>query len=568
VQEVAGSNPVAPTNLLNHMHPQFPRSEKPLNFFQISILVVLTFFAFFYGMASYPIVDMNEGLYAEVAREMLQTGNYFIPHLNYVEYLEKPPLLYWLIALSYHLFGINTFAARLIPSLSAASVSVAIIFFTQKINRVQLGWLTCIILTSSFVYAVIGRVVFFDMLLTAVFTIALCLFYLWYHTEKNTYLYFSYIAIGFAFLAKGLIGVLLASAIAMIYLFLSRTPIKKIVKFFNPVGIVLFFLITLPWPILASIQSPTFAWDYFINEQWYRFLNKRIPHDYHTGPIYYYVPRVIAYLFPWSVLLPTLVAKFKISTDPLRVFLWIWFLLPLLFFSISGEKGDYYMVIAMPALAMLIAMKIQDFQQKNKYLLLSWIFIIVTTALLIAGIDVLYIHPLFSDSSFLKLLFFVIFFYFLLGSFILWRYKNPTYNFLLIAGLIIPIMIGFVNVEIKTTNIHSQISLINYIQSHDSQRTVYLYQDYETLSSALFFLERRIPIIDSVSQDLFHGQHTKAGEGWFITLPQFVVIEKNKPVYVILLKNKLNNFIALTKPQFFHIVASSGKAVLLSNISS
>lgn len=549
------------------MHSPFSYHENPPDFFQIFILILLTFFAFFYGMTAYPIVDMNEGLYAEVAREMLQTGNYLIPHLNYVEYLEKPPLLYWLLAFSYHLFGVNTFAARLVPSLSAVCVSAAIIFFTQKINRPQLGWLSGIILASSFVYALIGRVVFFDMLLTAAFTFALCLFYLWYHTEKKTYLYFSYVAIGFAFLAKGLLGILLAAAIAMIYMLICRSSIKKILKFFNPVGISLFFLITFPWPILASIQSPTFAWDYFINEQWYRFLDKRIPHDYHTGPIYYYLPRVIAYLFPWTPLLPALFTKFKTPANSLRLFLWIWFLLPFLFFSVSGEKGDYYMVIAMPALAMLIAQKIQDFQKKNQYLLLSWIFIVVTMALLIAAIAVLYIHPLFPELSFLKLLFFTILIYFLLGNIILWRYKNPTYSFLLIAGLIIPVMMGFVNVEIKTINTHSQIALTNYIQSHDNQRTVYLYQDYETLSSALFFLQKRMPIIDSVSQDLYHGLHTKEGKGWFITLSQFITIEKSKPVYVIILKNKLNNFVALTSPQLFHVVASSAKAVLLTNTS-
>ena len=69
------------------------------------ILFVVLFFSFYYGMSTYAIENINEGLYAEIPREMLQIGNYIIPKLNFIPYIEKPPLFYWLVAISYKIFG-------------------------------------------------------------------------------------------------------------------------------------------------------------------------------------------------------------------------------------------------------------------------------------------------------------------------------------------------------------------------------------------------------------------------------------------------------------------------------
>src|SRR5690349_8817732 len=80
---------------------------------------LLAIAVFFFHLGSYGLWEPDEARYAEIAREMLATGNFVVPHLNYVAYIEKPPLLYWTTALAFYLFGINQFAARIVPALSA-----------------------------------------------------------------------------------------------------------------------------------------------------------------------------------------------------------------------------------------------------------------------------------------------------------------------------------------------------------------------------------------------------------------------------------------------------------------
>jgi 4-amino-4-deoxy-L-arabinose transferase-like glycosyltransferase len=210
------------------------------------------------------------------------------------------------------------------------------------------GWIAAIVLATSVGFVLIGRVIIFDMVLTAVFSLSLIFFYLWYLYEKKHYLWLSYLFLGLAFMTKGMLSVALIPAIAFLFMFFNKTPWKKIFKLFDVVGISIFLLVTVPWVIAATIQQHDFAWDFFINEQVMRFLNKRVPHDYHTGHIYYYIIPLIVSMMPWSFTFPLLFKKDKHPTTRQKIvekFLWLWFLLPFIFFSISDAKAQYYIVI-------------------------------------------------------------------------------------------------------------------------------------------------------------------------------------------------------------------------------
>jgi 4-amino-4-deoxy-L-arabinose transferase-like glycosyltransferase len=535
---------------------------------QIIILIILSGVAFCYGISSYPIVDMNEGLYAEIAREMLALKDYIIPHLNYVPYLEKPPLLYWLIALSYKIFGINTFAARLVPTLFSISLLGITLWFTKKIKQPQVGWLTAMILASSFGVIIIGRIVFFDMLLTTLLALSLFCFYLWHQSERIIYLRSAYIALALAFLTKGLLPVIIAFLIAIAFLLLSKTPREKIFRFFNPIGILLFFSLTIPWYIAAIHKLPNFSWNYFINEQIFRFFNKRVPHDYRTGSIFFYIPHILVYLFPWSLLLPTLFKKWhgKIANqDPLKIFLWLWFFISFFFLSISSAKGNHYMIIGIPPLAMLIAININNYLIKKDVRLLKVLFLIASTSITFAIIYVL------SQNKIPEILMpkFEVMIIFLCAYFILsllfMRFTNGLLVFTLTAGLIMPLIIFGVHLEHDLADNYNQIAISEYINTYDKNRSVYLFQDYEEMSTILFNLELRLPIINSKSRDLYFGEHTKEANGWFINEKTFRKESKIKPVYVVLLKSKLQSFNAAFKKNNFFVVAKSKKALLLSN---
>jgi 4-amino-4-deoxy-L-arabinose transferase-like glycosyltransferase len=549
-----------------------PKNKKYSNLLTIGcllFLLLIVFFAFFYGMASYPILDMNEGLYAEIAREMLASGNYIIPHLNHAPYLEKPPMLYWLIVLSYKTFGVSTFAARLIPALSSTLTCLALIFLSKKIGRPKSGFMAALILASGVGFVIIGRVVFFDMLLTASLTFSLCFFFIWYKNENSFYLRLAYVFLGLAFLTKGLLPVAIAGGTAILFLWLTKTPKTKFLKFFSPTGIILFLLIIIPWLILATIKLPGFAWDYFINEQVYRFLDKRIPADYHTGPIYYYIPRIFAYLFPWSLFIPTLFGRIRNKIhqqDSLKLFLWLWFLVPFIFFSLAGDKGDYYMVLGMPPLAMLIGIKIESYIATQKDAVFEVIFSLITILLLGATIYLLLTETMSAQmANPLMILLASLLAYTIIGSILICKYRKPLLSFFLMTICIIPLIIFFINFKSKTQDEYSQITIANYIQTHDSKRPIYLFRNYERISSILFLLQKPIPIIDSVSKDLYFGSHTDQAKDWFITKDDFLKIANKQNCYVVLLKKKADEFHSKINPPDFHVVSQSGKTLLMSN---
>jgi len=325
---------------------------------QTVILIGLLFVAFFLGMWSYGLSDTNEGLYAEIAREMF-SGSLIIPHLNHVPYLEKPPLLYWLINLSFHLFGISNLGARMVPALSASGVCLLTWWFGRRINEHKAGWLAAIILASSVGFMIIGRVVLFDMLVTFFMTATLYNFYLWYQQQTPKYLYLTAASLALAILSKGFLALALIPAIAGTFLLLERAPLTIWLRLFNGRAIGIFLLVVMPWHVIAAIVNQDFLYQYVVNEHIFRFLDLRVPNDYHHGPISFYLPRLLVYLFPWSLLAPLVLIKNKLSS--VNRLLLAWFAIPLVFFSLAGDKGDCYMIITAPAMAFAIAKQVVFF---------------------------------------------------------------------------------------------------------------------------------------------------------------------------------------------------------------
>lgn len=533
--------------------------------------LLCVFFGFFYGNAHYLILDMNEGLYAEAAREMFVTKDYVIPHLNGVPYLEKPPMLYWLITLSYKLFGVSTFAARLIPSFSSALVSLLLVLFgwynglTSRASCVAV-----IIFATSIITAVIGRVVFFDMLLTLWITAALFCFLHWYRTDNVKCLWGAYLLVACAFLTKGPIAICVAGGVAMAFMLLHCASLKKIAAFFNPVGIAIFLVITMLWVIPATLKLPGFAREYFVNEQLLRFLNKRIPHDYHTGPFYFYIPRVMTYLLPWTFFLPSVFGRIrgKIAQQNIfKLFLWVWFLFTLLFFSLSGDKGDYYMIVGAPPLVLLLGIEIENLLRKNKHFLFAMLFYVLSLGSVVALIVMLLTNaiPLQAQNLALFTLIFC-FAYMAAGSFGVFYVKKAAINFFLIAGFIFPSINFYVHLQHLTEDTYTQSSITNYILSHDVARRAYLFKDYEIFSTTLFFLQRPLSIIDSASKDLYFGAQTGEAKEWFINHERFLQNTAVQPVYVIVSKKRLGEFQAVVEPLQFHVVAESARAVVMERV--
>lgn len=216
-----------------------------------------------------------------------------------------------------------------------------------------------------------SRVLMFDMLLTALLTAALMCAYRYLNEGNVRWLRWSYAFLALALLTKGFVALVLFGLTMLGFALINaRSPLgflRDCSKWFEPWAILIFCLITAPWHLTASLIEPTYAWLYFINEHVLRFLGKREPHDYYTGAWWYYLPRIAVALFPWSFILPCLLASSDRNSAQncarLRQFLWLAWLTPLFFFSISTAKANYYMVTAMPfaAFHLAIALKERDF---------------------------------------------------------------------------------------------------------------------------------------------------------------------------------------------------------------
>jgi hypothetical protein len=297
--------------------------------------------------------------------------------------------------------------------------------------------------------------------------------------------------------------------------------------------------------------------------------------DYHTGPIYFYLPWVVVYLLPWSIFFPILFRKSSSTLlRPLRKFLWLWFGITLLFFSVSQAKADYYMVLGVPPLALLLAIKFDDYFKLGKTKALAILLgalLIITIGLLGSFVAASFIPALqhllvqFSlpphwnrvvgELTGLMLLY-------ALCALLVIRYSpTPTTLFSLIAGLIIPVIILYLTDKQGLEMRRSSVAVANYIQTHDKQRPVYLYRDYEKISSTVFYLQRRLPIIDSQSADLCFGSHTPHAQGWFIRVKDFAPLAQKQAVYVVM----LNDFQHALQPQVFCEIFKSGNTALLTN---
>src|SRR5512147_1445409 len=320
-------------------------------------LVVLTLaigllFAFMLG--NRPLSVPDEGRYVEIPREMVATGDYLTPRLNGVKYLEKPPLFYWLESLSIHLFGLKEFTLRLWPALFALFGCLAVYGAGKRLYGRRSGLIAAVVLATSVLYYALSRDIILDMPVSVLLTAALLSFLVGTHEtpglKRRLFLWGFYAFAGLAVMTKGLIGILIPGMIIGAWIvMLGEWRILRTIYF--PSGIVLFLLITAPWHILAGRVNPEFLNFYFIHEHFQRYLTK-IHGRYR--PAWYFIPVLLAGLFPWTPLLAQAVTFSTPSSWRERhehrdaLFLMLWAGLVFLFFSVSDSKLIPYILPVLP----------------------------------------------------------------------------------------------------------------------------------------------------------------------------------------------------------------------------
>lgn len=310
-------------------------------------------------LAERPLFDPDEGRYAEIPREMLSGGDWVIPHLNALVYLEKPPLQYWLTALSFRAFGENEFAARLCTGL-AGYLSLATVFLLgRKLWGFDAGVRALLFTSASTLFVLLGHQLTLDMLLSFCSTAALGAFLMAQSRRCESWrawMLGCWAAMALAVLTKGLIGVLIPAATSCVYVLWQRdwTLLRRLNLRW---GLPLFTAIAAPWFVLAARANPQFLKFFFVREHFQRFLT---PIEHRTQPWWFFAPVLVVGIMPWlpqaarALAVPFAERAPRGQFDAARL-LWIWSVFVLIFFSCSDSKLIPYILPAVPALALLCA---------------------------------------------------------------------------------------------------------------------------------------------------------------------------------------------------------------------
>ncbi len=323
----------------------------------IGVLAVIFFTAFFQFLGHFPLIGTDEARYMEIPREMIERGDYITPTLNYVKYFEKPPLHYWFNAVAINIFGETEFAGRFFGALWGVLGIFLIYHIGRKLFGRREAILSALILGTSIGIIVQSRVNITDTTLTICMTACLGCFLLAVQENeqnKGRYYYLFYFFSALAVLAKGLIGIVLPGGVIICFILITRR--WRLLREMRLVtGIMLFLLVSAPWFIIVSIRNPEFARFFFIHEHFERFLTK--VHGRYQPP-WYYIPILIGAMLPWSFFIPTAIARTwqerKQTGADNRLFLFLWAVVIVVFFSISDSKLIPYILPVYPAVALLL----------------------------------------------------------------------------------------------------------------------------------------------------------------------------------------------------------------------
>jgi hypothetical protein len=434
----------------------------PQKWAQILLLLGFCFIIYFVNLGRWDLWNPDEPRYAEVAKEMVKGGDWVLMHYNGADYGNKPPLFFWLIALSSYLWqGFTSFSVRL-PSALFGTLTVLLTFLLGKeLYASRTGFLSGLILATSVEFAYISTRADTDSTLTFFTTASIFCFFRWYHQHRREekseqgsirglQFYGFYIGMALATLVKGPVGFILPLLVSLIYLVIQRD--WKGMKGMRLLpGMLLMVVIVLSWYVPAVWKGGKD----FLNQT----LLVHTIDRFATGwskvrPFYYYLYNFPADFMPWVLFLPAaLVYGFSKEAFEKRkefLFLLIWFVVIFLFFSLSKGKRPLYLLPLYPATSLVIGKLWDDFvsmrMERFRHEWISYPLYGFMGLVLIAGAAIPLI-PWVVSKKFPSYLSFLPYFPYLLpvaflmvgGSlamFVLYRFKNYGGTLFLIMGIL------------------------------------------------------------------------------------------------------------------------------------
>lgn len=314
------------------------------------VYCLLLFLLFLWNV---PLLDPDEPVYGETAKEMLATGDWLSPRIYGEFWYDKPPLFYWLEALSFSVLGVSTFSARLPSALIAALTVLYVWHETEALFSRRTGFLAALILATSLEFVVIARSAVTDMTLTAALTVALFSF------VRERYA-IAYIACGLALLAKGPIGFGFPALIVGLWLLAQRQfTLRRVMALKWYWGIPLACAVGLPWYLyMTAVHGEPFIDTFLGYHNLVRFTEPE-----HAGKDHWWLYLVVltAGCFPWTGAVCGMLTRLRrFASDPVKLYFIVWAAFIFLFFSASSTQLFSYILPMYPALAVLTALYLEE----------------------------------------------------------------------------------------------------------------------------------------------------------------------------------------------------------------
>src|SRR5215471_4693678 len=354
--------------------PAFSSPGPALRYSSIAIVVFLWVAIYFASIFRPPLLDDVDTIHAEAAREMVNRHDWVTLYTDGIRYLEKAPLMYWGVAASYKIFGISEWSTRLPLMLGVLALLLATYYLGAMAFNERGGLYSAVVLATSLGPYIFTRFQIPDVMVGLWMALSAIFFLRSLEQERPS----RWVCWGFAatcalnVLTKSLIGLVFPFGAILVYLLITRN-LGHILKLRLVSSTLVFLAIAAPWHILAARANPPqmaadgtklgFLWFYFVNEQFLRYLGKRVPAGYDTVPLLIFWALTILWLAPWMVFLPPALRQvpWKIRqwreqlspTQRANLFFAIWALVIVGFFTFSTRQ-EYYTIPAVPALALLV----------------------------------------------------------------------------------------------------------------------------------------------------------------------------------------------------------------------
>ena len=314
-----------------------------------SWLIFLLAFVYLFDLGSVGFIGPDEPRYASIGREMAASHDLITPRLDGKPWFEKPPLLYWMIAFGRVLRLPDEWAARL----PVALVSLAfLMFFSGTLARefsARVAFAATAILATSAGWIAYSSVAVTDLPMTAAFWAAMLIAIFDTRREQG-------------YIAGGLLGLaILSKAFVPVVLFVPAFLIARRKRVTMLVGCI---LVAAPWHLLAWARNGAPFWqDYFWKQQVSRFVSPSLEH---VQPVWYYLPVILAGLFPWTPLVGLLTRRKTYQDVRVRFFV-VWLIYALIFFSAARNKLPGYALPLLPALAIVVAVALDRAGAQKKW---------------------------------------------------------------------------------------------------------------------------------------------------------------------------------------------------------